>query len=65
MKRQILSTSLDQPLVLDGAMGTELEKLGVATNDELWSANALIDQQEKNLSGACQLFSSGSRPCDY
>lgn len=32
----------DQPLVIDGAMATELEKLGVKTDTELWSAMALI-----------------------
>ncbi|EKK20736.1 homocysteine S-methyltransferase [Fructilactobacillus florum] len=60
MNRQILATSLDQPLVLDGAMGTELEKLGVATNDELWSANALIDQQEKIYQVHASYFQAGA-----
>ena len=30
--------------VLDGAMSTELEKRGVATNNKLWTAKALIDE---------------------
>lgn len=32
--------------VLDGAMATELEKLGVATASDLWSAAALLHQPE-------------------
>ncbi len=32
--------------VLDGAMSTELEKRGVATNNKLWTAKALIDDIE-------------------
>lgn len=41
---ELLNTS---PLVVvDGAMATELEKLGVDTANELWSATALIDHRE-------------------
>lgn len=32
--------------VLDGAMATELEKLGVDTVSDLWSAAALLHQPE-------------------
>lgn len=34
-------------ITLDGAMGTELEKYDVKTNDSLWSANALINHLDK------------------
>ncbi len=34
--------AVTQPLVLDGAMATELEKRGVDTNSDLWSARALL-----------------------
>lgn len=33
-------------VVVDGAMATELEKLGVDTANELWSATALIDHRD-------------------
>ncbi|MQS90298.1 homocysteine S-methyltransferase [Companilactobacillus mishanensis] len=33
-------------LVVDGAMATELEKLGIDTNNDLWSATALIEKPE-------------------
>ncbi len=33
-------------LVLDGAMATELEKRGVDTSSDLWSATALINNPE-------------------
>ena len=31
------------PLLLDGPMGTELERRGVNTSQPIWSARALID----------------------
>ncbi|MEN3954832.1 homocysteine S-methyltransferase [Ligilactobacillus salivarius] len=33
-------------VVLDGAMSTPLERLGVDTNNDLWTAKALIDNEE-------------------
>lgn len=33
-------------VVLDGAMSTPLEKLGADTNNDLWTAKALIDNEE-------------------
>ncbi|GMG33571.1 unnamed protein product [Ambrosiozyma monospora] len=36
-----------KPLVLDGAMGTELERRGVNVNDKLWSGLALINNPDK------------------
>ena len=40
--RARLRDQLDErPLVLDGATGTELERLGAATTLPLWSATAL------------------------
>lgn len=37
-----LLTGVDRPVILDGAMGTELRMRGVATGLPLWSANALL-----------------------
>ena len=37
------------PLVLDGALGTELERRGVATELPLWSARALLAAPEAVL----------------
>jgi len=36
----------DVPVVLDGAMASELERRGCDLNDELWSARVLIEQPE-------------------
>ena len=44
---QMLSTR--RPLILDGAMGTELQRRGVDTTLPLWSARALIDEPEAVL----------------
>ncbi|MBM7052289.1 homocysteine S-methyltransferase [Rothia sp. ZJ1223] len=41
---QLLAT--DPLVVADGAMATELEKLGVDTANQLWSATALIDHPQ-------------------
>ncbi|RRD29710.1 homocysteine S-methyltransferase [Actinomyces bowdenii] len=42
-----LTAALEQgPVILDGAMGTELEARGVDTSHELWSALALIEQPQ-------------------
>jgi S-methylmethionine-dependent homocysteine/selenocysteine methylase len=38
-----------KPLILDGATGTELERLGVRTSLPLWSAHALYDAPEALL----------------
>jgi len=35
-----------RPILLDGSMGTELERRGVDTGTPLWSAKALLDQPE-------------------
>ncbi|WP_270227045.1 homocysteine S-methyltransferase [Lactiplantibacillus plantarum] len=35
------------PVVSDGAMATELEKRGVATNSALWSATAMLDHPDE------------------
>ena len=35
-----------KPLILDGATGTELERLGVSPDPPLWSSIALLDQPE-------------------
>ena len=36
----------NNPVVLDGAMSTPLERLGADTNNDLWTAKALIDNEE-------------------
>jgi len=41
---QLLATT--SPLVLDGAMGTELQRRGIDTGLPLWSANALMNRRE-------------------
>ncbi|QPT54483.1 homocysteine S-methyltransferase [Rothia kristinae] len=49
MPRQPFPTALAQasaPLILDGAMATELEGLGVDTSTPLWSATALAEHPE-------------------
>ena len=38
------------PLLLDGATGTELERLGIPSELPLWSARGLIDAPETVLS---------------
>lgn len=40
---------LKRPLVLDGAIGSLLEQRGFATNDKLWSAKALINNEQEVL----------------
>lgn len=46
--RDLISENLENRsgIVIDGAMATELEKMGVQTNNELWSATALIENPE-------------------
>lgn len=51
--RKYLTNNL---ITLDGAMRTELEKYGVKTNDELWSANALINQLYKVKKSSSIIF---------
>ncbi len=45
MSRATLSSLLagSRPVLLDGAVGTELSRRGVRTTLPLWSANALLD----------------------
>lgn len=47
-------------LVLDGAMSYELERQGVDTNNELWTATALIDQLEKVYQAHWDYFEAGA-----
>lgn len=46
--------------VIDGAMATELEKLGVDTAQELWSAAALLNQPEAIAAVHRSYFESGA-----
>jgi S-methylmethionine-dependent homocysteine/selenocysteine methylase len=41
-----LVIDLQKPLLLDGPMGTELERRGIDTRQSIWSARALIDAPE-------------------
>lgn len=47
-------------LVLDGAMATELEKAGVDTANELWSATALLDAPQKITTVHQNYFKAGA-----
>lgn len=47
----LLKQIRDRGLILDGAMSTALEKLGIDTNNELWTAIAL----EHNLAQIYQV----------
>ncbi|WP_125711017.1 homocysteine S-methyltransferase [Companilactobacillus zhongbaensis] len=47
-------------LVVDGAMATELEKLGVNTDNDLWSATALIENPEAILAVHKSFFQAGA-----
>ncbi|WP_395317935.1 homocysteine S-methyltransferase [Fructilactobacillus frigidiflavus] len=60
MNKKTVQARLEENLVLDGAMGTELEKLGVKTNDALWSANALIDNPEAIYQVHAAYFKAGA-----
>lgn len=60
MTKKTVQARLQENLVLDGAMGTELEKLGVKTNDALWSANALIDNPEAIYQVHAAYFKAGA-----
>ncbi|USS84923.1 homocysteine S-methyltransferase [Fructilactobacillus myrtifloralis] len=55
-----ITASLHTPLVLDGAMGTELEQYGVKTNDALWSANALLTDPEAIYQVHARYFQAGA-----
>ncbi|WP_152655748.1 homocysteine S-methyltransferase [Oceanobacillus sp. CFH 90083] len=48
-KRNPVASLLNQfeTLILDGALATELEKLGCNLDDPLWSARVLLDEPEK------------------
>ena len=47
-------------VVVDGAMATELEKLGVNTDNELWSATALIENPEAITAVHKSYFEAGA-----
>lgn len=58
----LISENLQQRpgLVVDGAMATELEKLGVDTDNDLWSATALIENPEAILAVHKSFFQAGA-----
>lgn len=47
-------------LVVDGAMATELEKRGVDTSSDLWSATALIDHPDEIIAVHKSYFENGA-----
>ncbi len=47
-------------IVIDGAMATELEKLGVDTDNELWSATALIENPDAITAVHKSYFQAGA-----
>ncbi|CAJ1227180.1 homocysteine S-methyltransferase [Lactiplantibacillus xiangfangensis] len=49
------------PIVLDGAMATELEKRGVQTDSALWSATAMLDHPEAIAAVHRSYFDAGAR----
>ncbi|MQS75531.1 homocysteine S-methyltransferase [Companilactobacillus halodurans] len=60
--RDLISEDLENKkgLVVDGAMATELEKHGVETNNDLWSATALIKNPEAITAVHKSYFQSGA-----
>lgn len=61
LKNNIKEILKNQSIVLDGAMATELEKLGVATDSALWSATALLDAPEKVYTVHKSYFQAGAQ----
>ncbi|ETY74665.1 homocysteine S-methyltransferase [Lactiplantibacillus fabifermentans] len=49
------------PVVLDGAMATELEKRGVATDSALWSATAMLDHPQAITAVHQSYFAAGAQ----
>lgn len=49
------------PIVLDGAMATELEKRGVATDSALWSATAMLDRPDAIAAVHQSYFEAGAQ----
>lgn len=60
MTKTSVEKRLQEKLVLAGAMRTELEKLGVKTNDLLWSANALINNPKSIYQVHADYFKAGA-----
>lgn len=57
VKRSIFSN----PLVIDGSMSTSLERLGCDTDNELWTAAALLNQPELVYQVHKEYFEAGAR----
>ena len=51
----------NQPVVVDGAMATELEKHDIDTDNDLWSAMALIEQPEAIYDVHKSYFDAGAQ----
>ncbi|RRK09793.1 homocysteine S-methyltransferase [Lactiplantibacillus garii] len=49
------------PIVLDGAMATELEKRGVKTDNALWSATAMLDHPQAIAAVHQSYFDAGAQ----
>jgi homocysteine S-methyltransferase len=50
----------DRPIVLDGGLGTLLERRGADVGSELWSARVLADEPERVLDAHREYFSAGA-----
>lgn len=56
----MIKLNRQQPLVIDGAMATELEKRGVDTDNALWSAMALIHNPQAVVDVHRSYFEAGA-----
>ncbi|MFZ2577270.1 MAG: homocysteine S-methyltransferase [Lactococcus hircilactis] len=61
MTHHIQKAIKEGPILLDGAMGTELSKKGLATNNDLWSALALITSPEEIYAVHKSYFDAGAK----
>ncbi len=56
-----ITEELTKPLLIDGAMSTALEQLGVETNNPLWTASVLAKQPELVKQVHREYFNAGAR----
>lgn len=61
---KIIQELANGPLIFNGAMGTELEKVGVDTTTKLWSAAAIKDAPQAIYDIHYAYFKSGARITD-
>ena len=60
LNKKIIKKLFQKHLVLDGAMGTELEKYGVQTDNNLWSAMALVKNPKAVINVHKSYLSAGA-----